>query len=141
MGYACKYFKLEELVYPEVFHARGVRSWELLNVKLLHTLDDLRAKFGPLGVNTWHVGGDLVASGLRPWNTLTGAVWSMHKWGCAADLHPRDISPLEMQREILAHPDAFPHLTCMEDAQATVTWLHVDVRNHLQDSQIWVVQP
>lgn len=141
MGYTCKYFKLEELVYPEVFTSRGVRCWELLNAKLLITLDNLWQRFGALGVNSWNSGGALHESGLRPWNTLTGAVWSMHKYGCAADLHPKGISPLEMQREILAHPDAFPHLTCMEDAAKTVTWLHVDVRNHLQDSQIIVVQP
>lgn len=128
-------------MYPEVFTSRGVRCWELLNAKLLITIDALRARFGAIGINSWHSGGTLRESGLRPWNTLTGAVWSEHKYGCAMDLHPKDISPVEMQREVLAHPDAFPFLTCMEDAAKTVTWLHVDVRNHLQDGQIWVVQP
>lgn len=141
MGYRCQHFKITELVYP-TFHAKwGERAWDWLNPKLLITLDELRARFGSLKINDWEFGGQFRESGLRAFDTKTGASDSLHKYGCAADIKSPTTSAEEMQREILAHPDRFPMLTAMEDAAVTRTWLHIDVRNHNDESQIRVVKP
>jgi len=48
----CKHFKIQELVPPAVFDARGERAWELLDERMLITLDKLRERYGPVTVNT-----------------------------------------------------------------------------------------
>ena len=141
MGYRCEHFLLQELVGPEIFKARGDRCWEMLNPALLRTLDLLRKRYGPLTINNWESAGPFQESGMRDFDTPTGAKFSMHKFGCAADLKPKNISPEEMQKDILLHAADYPLLTCMENAAITRTWLHVDVRNHNQPQQIWIVNP
>lgn len=141
MGYRCKYFAIQELVYPALFEARGDACWDMLDPRLLITLDEMRAAYGEIRVNDWHHGGPYKLSGARPFDDAVGAKWSMHKYLRAADCKFLSFSPEDVASDILSHPDKFPHLTCMEDAAKTRTWLHIDTRNHNHDSQIWVVQP
>lgn len=141
MGYCCKYFKIEELVWPELYAERKETAWDMFDAKLLITLDELRSAYGVIKVNDWHAGGKFKESGARAWGTPTGAKWSMHKLFRAADCKFLSFSAEDVQTDILSHPDKFPFLTCMEDAAKTRNWLHVDTRNHNHDSQIWVVQP
>lgn len=56
--YKCSHFKIQELVPPAIFEARGEKAWELLDERLLITLDRLRDRFGPITVNNWHSGKD-----------------------------------------------------------------------------------
>ena len=138
--YRPKHFALVELVGPEIFKERGDRAWELLQAPALRTLDALRNKFGAIIVNDWFHGGNYSESGLRRFDTQTGAKYSMHKFGGAFDCKPKNFSPLEAFNYVLAHSSEFPLLTTMEDATQTVTWLHFDVRNHNREG-IWVVNP
>jgi hypothetical protein len=138
--YRPKHFALVELVGPDIFKERGDRCWELLQPAALMTLDALRDKFGPITVNDWFAGGKYSESGLRQFDTTTGAKYGMHKYGGADDCKFKLVSPIEAFNYILAHPSEFPLLTTMEDATQTVTWLHFDVRNHGREG-IWVVNP
>lgn len=138
--YRPKHFILQELVGPDVFKARGERAWEMLRPDILVTLDQIRDKFGTVTVNNWHAGGSFKESGLRNFNSLTGALWSMHKFGCAMDMKFRTSTPEEVAAYILAHAGEFPQLTCLEDASITRSWLHADCRNHSQGG-VWVVKP
>lgn len=140
-GYRCKYFRLEELVYPDLFHERGERCWEMFNCKALVMLDTCRGRYGAITVNNWMDGGQFHESGARRWDTTTGAKYSMHKLLSAFDMKPKTITPIEMQQDIMRNQPLFAPMTCMEDATKTVTWLHADVRNHNAEQQIIIVQP
>lgn len=140
MIYRPKHFALHELVGPAVFAERGERAWELLRPGALMALDALREKFGPITVNNWKSGGQYKESGLRDFGTSTGAKYSMHKYGGAFDCKFKDYTPKEVAAYILAHPQEFPTLTCIENPDSTPTWLHIDDRNHGQ-AGIWVVNP
>lgn len=140
MNYRPKHFILQELVGPDVFAERGERAWELLQPAALVSLDKLRRKFGPVTVNNWHAGGQYQESGLRTSRSLTGAKWSMHRFGGADDCKFRDATPQEVYDYVLLHPDEFPEITAMENIIATPTWLHQDCRNHNREG-IWIVNP
>lgn len=140
MIYTARHFVIQELVSPEVYEARGEQSWQLLDVYLVITLDQLRDEFGPIVVNNWHFGGNFKYSGLRPLTGGVGAQFSQHRFGRAADCKPQAITPQEMHAHILANQAKFPHLRVLEAIEATPSWVHVDVRNHSRPD-IWVVNP
>lgn len=140
MKYRPKYFELRELVGPAVHAKWGERAWQFLQAPALITLDQLRERFGRIIVNNWHAGGTYKESGLRDFETSTGAGMSQHKFGGAFDTKPRDTTPQAMHAYILAHPGEFPYLTTLEAIESTPTWLHFDVRNHGSDG-ILVVKP
>lgn len=139
-SYRPKHFALVELIDESTFKERGNQAWDLLRPDFLRTLDQLRERFGPITVNNWHIGGQYQESGLRRPESATGAKWTMHKFGGAGDLKFRDLTPAEVSAAILAKPEDFPFLTTLENVEMTVTWLHVDVRNHARDG-IWIVNP
>lgn len=141
MTYRCQHFKIQELVGPDVWNKRAMMAWDLMDAELLMTIDQLRERYGEITINNWADGGTFKESGLRDPFTTTGAAWSMHKFGRAADLKFAGKDVRDIQADILAHASDFPLLTCMENAEATKTWLHVDTRNHAQQQQIWIVNP
>ena len=139
-GYTPKSFGLHELVPPDVFHARGLRAWELLDARALVTLQALRDALGPIIVNDWRIGGTFTESGLRSFKSATGAQDSQHKFGRAFDCKLRGVTPHEAHLYVLAHAAEFPLLTTIENPDATPTWFHFDVRNHQREG-IWLVNP
>jgi hypothetical protein len=94
------------------------------------TLDALRQKFGPIVVNDWHrPGGQYKESGFRSAFSETGARYSQHRYGRAADCKfVGDTTPQEAHAYIVANPGKFPEITTLEAIEYTKTWLHVDVR-------------
>lgn len=140
MIYRPRHFQLYELIPPEIFEARGEAAWELLDTRLLVVLDRIRDFFGPVRVNDWYWGGNYRESGLRAADSRTGARYSQHKYGRAADLKFAQTTPQEVYARILAEPEDFPGLTTLEHIEATPSWLHVDVRNNPQPG-IRVVRP
>jgi len=138
--YRPRHFSLQELVCPEIFEARGERAWELLDVYALVTLDQLRKRFGKLTVNDYGWGGQFKYSGMRPFVGGVGAEYSMHRFGRAFDIKPKETTPQEVHAEILKTPDKFPHLRVLENIADTISWVHFDTRGHTRSS-IWVVNP
>jgi hypothetical protein len=139
-GYRPKSFELYELVPPEIFHGLGERGWELLDARALLALQAIRDRFGAIVVNNWQAGGSFSESGLRTAASLTGAKYSQHRYGRAFDCKCESATPAEIAAYILAHPEEFPQLTCLENPKATVTWLHIDTRNHQREG-VWIVNP
>jgi hypothetical protein len=123
------YFTLQELVPPEVYSARGEKAWELLDPRLIETIDAIWAHTGAFVVNDWHKGGSYKESGLRSAGTSTGAQYSQHKRGCGVDAKHKTMTVKELFDFIMANQHLFPHLTCIEDIASTPTWLHLDCRN------------
>lgn len=126
------YFKIQDLVHPDIHKARGERAWELIRQDAIVSLDALWQKFGPFVVNTWNDKtksakyGVRKSSGLRPFNDGTGALYSMHKFGGAFDCLFEKITAEEVRKYVLANKDEFPYITAIEN---NVSWFHFDVRN------------
>jgi hypothetical protein len=135
-----KSFLLQELVPPDIYAARGERAWELLDPRALITLQSLRDALGPCIVNDWHKGGPHKESGLRSFHTPTGAVYSQHRFGRGFDCKFKSVSPHEAMSYVMANYASFPHLTVIENPNATPTWFHFDTRLTSRPD-IWVVNP
>ena len=127
--YKCHYFRIFELVDPTTYKARGQKAWELFDPRLLKAIDELRNVFGPATINSWKWGGQYKYSGYRPKWCKTGATYSQHRMGRAADLKFSSVSPQEVRADIRGDWEYWARqgINCVENA--TKTWLHVDVRN------------
>ena len=135
-----KSFLIQELVSPDIHAARGDRAWELLDSRALDTLQTLRDALGPCTVNNWHSGGTFKESGLRAFGTATGAGYSQHKYGRAFDCKFKSLTPPDVLAYVQANRGKFPHLTVVENTNATPTWFHFDVR-FTGKPEIWIVNP
>ncbi|RKZ70564.1 MAG: hypothetical protein DRQ44_00210 [Gammaproteobacteria bacterium] len=126
--YKCEYFSIHELVPPHVFHKRGEKAWELLDERLLITLDSLRSRYGSMTVNNYYWGKDREWSGLRTSDSPYYSAFSQHSFGRAADCLFTGKSAEEVRQDILANPqdDDFKLIGSLE---LGVSWLHFDVRN------------
>jgi hypothetical protein len=126
--YKCNHFKTHELVPNSVYEKRGERAWQLLDERLLITLDRLRERYGSTTVNNWYWGKDREWSGLRTKESPYYNPFSQHTFGRAADCLFADISADEVRQDILASPNdsAFEYIGSVE---LGVSWLHFDVRN------------
>jgi hypothetical protein len=126
--YRCDYFSIHELVPPNVFHDRGDKAWELLDKKLLLTLDMLRERYGSITLNDYYWGGDREWSGLRTPDSPYYSPYSQHTFGRAGDCIFKHKTAEEVRKEILDNPgDADFRL--IHSVELGVSWLHFDVRN------------
>lgn len=142
--YRPEHFIIQELVPPDIFRQRGKKAWELLDPRMLATIDQLRGRFGPMYINTWHSPTLIKAYGIRQHSGLRtldfyierygkrrGKVqyrksFSQHKYGRAFDALFRDFRAEEIRAYVRANRHEFPYLTAIED---NVSWFHGDVRN------------
>jgi hypothetical protein len=126
-----KNFYLDEFIDPATYAARGSRSIELIDIRLIDAIQYMRDDLGPLFVNTWARGGTRRLSGLRPHDTTVGAKWSQHKFGNALDIISPTLEPAEIHRFIHEKEDLFlgkGWVTTLEDLRDTPTWTHMDNR-------------
>lgn len=135
-----RYFELEELADKPFIDRFGASTIHLLDMNIVQCIDRLRDVIGPITINNWSSGGPFHESGLRvPW-TPTGAQLSMHKFGNAFDLKPKNISPMDLHDYLMKHADLYPEIRRIEDPSKTVSWLHVDSLPHASDG-ILIVEP
>lgn len=126
--YICQNFDISELVPEKIYSQYGQEAWELLDDRLLITIDAVSDFFGSCVINDYMSGGRRQWSGLRtsdcPWYTQR----SQHNFGRAVDLVFADITAEKAREKILKHREKlFPFITSME---LNVSWVHIDVRNH-----------
>jgi hypothetical protein len=128
MQYRCEYFHYEELVDPTTAAKRGEKSWQLLDDRLLMSLDWLRNRYGACTVNNYRSGGDRKWSGLRTQNSPWYSPYSQHSFGRAADCIFKHVTAEEVRSDILREEfDVdFQYITSFEE---DTSWLHIDVRN------------
>lgn len=126
--YKCKYFNIKELVSPGTYNARGEKAWQLLDDRLLWTLDELRKKYGPMTINDWSWGGQREWSGLRTPDSPYYSQYSQHSYGRASDIIFKNISAEEVRQHILANSEdpTYKYINAME---LGVSWCHLDIRN------------
>ena len=124
--YKCKYFAIQELVFPKVHEQRGNKAWKLLDSRLLITIDQLRKKFGPITINNWNIDGNRQYSGLRQCNDPHFSQYSSHTFGRAADMLFKDIDANTVREYILDHPNEFEYIN---EIELDTSWLHISVSN------------
>lgn len=146
MTYKCKYFKIKELVNPDLLKKIGEETaWKLFDKWLLKAADGIRTKYGPCTINA----DGLTDCGLRDPQSPTGAKYSMHKIARGLDLHIRTIEqaaakikdPVERKkfkireynkvREQLMLDSEFDCLSF----EHNIPWLHIDTGN--RDSRLF----
>ena len=135
--YRPEHFIIEELVDEKTFNDRGQKAFDLLEPKMLWTIDQLRKIYGSITINNWKWGGQFQYSGFRPKHCLTGAAYSQHRLGKAFDLKFKDHEPAKIREDIRNNPDReeFKYITCVEED--TPTWLHIDCRG-IKNRILWV---
>lgn len=126
--YTCTHFAIHELVPQNVFHARGEKAWQLLDERLLKTLDRLRERYGSITVNNWYWGREREWSGLRTKDSPYYSDYSQHTFGRAADCLFKKYTAEKIRQDILANPDD-PAFELIGSIELGVSWLHFDVRN------------
>lgn len=122
-------FCLDEFVHPDMYAQFYERSRLFIRPELFAIAQAIRNHFGSLTINSYALGGQLKESGLRMPNTLTGAKYSMHKYGCAIDIHPSKATPEEIREFVISHYDIFKGLGLRRMEIDTPTWVHLDVGN------------
>ena len=126
--YKCQYFAIHELVPPQVFKDRGEAGWDLLDDRLLMTLDWLRERYGPMIVNNWHLGEEREWSGLRTPDSPYYRRDSQHTFGRAADCLLTRTTAEKVREDILANPND-PEFRLITSIEEDTSWLHFDTRN------------
>jgi hypothetical protein len=124
-------FFLDEFIDPETYAARGARSIELIDKKLIDCVQYLRDHLGPLTINNWARKGPRRLSGTRPAKTKVGAKWSQHKRGHGLDIISPTLTPKEIHAFILSKEKMFIEkgwITVLEHLDDTPTWTHLDNR-------------
>lgn len=133
--YKPKYFELYELLPPELYkadyytsEAARERGWELMDEKLLITIDIIRGEIvkAPLICNTWYQDGCRRDSGYRTADCKVGAKKSQHKLGKAVDLLCAKYSAEEIRQLIEDNQHLLPYPIRIEKNTA---WLHIDVKD------------
>ncbi|MBN1340741.1 MAG: hypothetical protein JXA03_15540 [Bacteroidales bacterium] len=124
-----EYFILKEFIDPAIYAARGDKSIELIDSRLIDIAMYFRLYFGePVIINNWHTGGGYKESGLRSFTTKTGAFYSQHKYGRAIDMKFIGVQASDVIAEVQRKWRKFRScgMTTMETG--TPTWVHVDCR-------------
>ena len=130
--YKPKHFKVQELVSPDIFNQRGSKAIELLDPRLLETLDKLREELGrPITINNWLWGGNFKQRGLRDRSFYKSDKayvdsLSQHKYGRAVDFDVKGMSAPEVRKFIYKNREKFPFITFVE---TDINWVHIDCRN------------
>lgn len=140
--YRCKYFKIEELVHPDLLKEIPEDIlWSMFDTRLLMVADYLREEYGPIFVNSR----GLVNCGLRPMNSKVGAKYSAHKYGRALDLHICSIEDKNSTKEekVKFYNKVRENFLIEEDVmfekddivnrcvnfEDNISWLHIDTYN------------
>lgn len=126
--YEPSYFKIEELVSPQAYKDRGNKAWQLLDDRLLITLDRLREKYGSMTINNWSYGGNREWSGLRTADSPYFSKYSQHSFGRAADIIFKNVTAEEVRQDMLESLDdeVYEYVNSIE---LGVSWVHLDCRN------------
>ena len=127
--YRCKYFKIEELVHPNLLKTISEDIlWSMFDDRLLRVADRYREHYGPIFIN----GRGLVDCGLREIDSKTGAKYSAHKFGRALDLHIISIENLNLPKEekIERYNRVRKEYVYADiNYEDNISWLHIDTYN------------
>lgn len=127
-------FNLDEFINPTTYERFGAKSQRYIRPELIKIAQVVREFTDlPVTINNWATGGAYKESGLRDFNTSTGASYSAHKFGAGMDLKIGDLTSVQMAQIIIDnYEDIFKPLgvTRIENPEFTRgknrDWLHID---------------
>lgn len=124
-------FKIYELVPPKVYEARGEKAWELIDNRIIETIDQLKKIFhkGTMTINNWYWNGSRQWSGLRTPDSAYYSETSQHSFGRAMDIVFSEYTAAEVRAYILDNIEQFNHIKGLEDFD-DMQWVHIDCRNY-----------
>ena len=126
---ASKYFKIEELVSPQVYKQFGDFSITLIDKRMLDLLDILRDYFGKLVINDWAWNDNSLTnfrySGLRTMQDEYYKIGSQHSYGRAMDIKTDAIPSLQLQKIIIAQKEYFIKSGLIGIEKNTNGWTHI----------------
>ncbi len=133
MYYQCEYFRIFELVPPELMSLPEEYLWQLFDEDLLIVMDRLRIMLNlPIIINNWKSGGKFKWRGYRTNSCKIGAKKSAHRSGKAFDFDVKGMTAEEVRKFILSRQDAFPEIKRMEDG---VNWCHIDTVQYTKNQK------
>jgi hypothetical protein len=143
-----KNFSLQEFVPPAMYKKWGDKSVQFIDMRIVYFAQALRDNLGmPIVINNWHTGGQYKESGLRAFNTPTGASMSQHKFGRAVDLKISDSkgvirndSGAILRKHVQDNWDKYKQWITTTEAD-TDSWAHFDCRYTGQDTLLIVPMP
>jgi hypothetical protein len=134
INYTPKYFKSYELVDRATYSKRGKLSYQLIDARILYTMDMIKEYFGvehSVTINNWYWGKNREWSGLRIYGSPYYSLYSQHSLGRAIDFIIDGIDAKYIRTCIINNPNhkAFKYITAIEDF-AGMSWVHIDCRNY-----------
>jgi hypothetical protein len=134
-----KYFDVREFVDSQTWNALGASAAWLIDPAIVRVADLLRELAdAPVKINNWHYAkrGEHAyrSSGFRRKSDPTGAAYSQHRCGRAADFKVSGFSPSLVHILVEQNREAFLRagLTTLEALAFTPTWVHCDVRPRIE---------
>lgn len=162
-NYKSRHFKITDLVPYEVYTDLGPKAWQLVDTRLVESMDLIADRVGELQVNNWksslerEIGSKrydskveysenvmmiledttiLQYEGFRPF-WCRGPRYSPHRNGRAVNLRSKLVSPQELSEVILdmSRSGELPYVTFIEVSQ---NHCHIDVRQTGSESVLYV---
>ncbi len=135
--YKTKYYKLSELVHPQIINAIGeVNAWLRLDEDVLKDIDSIREEWyciygSGIYVNRLNLTPPIDSRGLRPPNDPDGSFYSTHKHGNTFDLEPINGKIEELYTFIKGMMKAgrLRKINTLENFKDTVKWVHAGYMN------------
>lgn len=134
-----RFFKIYELVSPNVYRKYGERAWMFFDPRLIETLEFIREYFEePITINNWYWSGKFTQRGLRE-NTCPivknktndfEIYLSAHVLGMGVDFNINGYSAEEIRNKLIEIKDLLPYPIRLEK---DVSWIHIDVMNNGKD--------
>jgi hypothetical protein len=125
-----KNFIIQEFVTPEIYKRFGENSIWFVDKRIINVAQYLRETLNvPATINNWHTGGQYKESCLRDFQTSTGAKFSQHKYGRAADIKFSGVKPEEVRDYIRKNFAVLLAMGLTTIEKDTPTWVHIDCRN------------
>ena len=125
-----KNFSLEEFVPKKYIDWYGTTvSMGFIDKRIVQVVQFFRNRYNkPIVINGEFGGLTFTESGVRSFNTQTGAMMSQHKFGRAADMKWIGMDADEVRADIINNYEKFVSKGLTTVEKNTDTWIHVDCR-------------
>ena len=124
-----KNFYLHEFINPDILNWYGNVSLGFIDNRIVDIAQFFRDRYGkPIVINGEFGGLTFTESGLRKFNTRTGALMSQHKMGRAVDMKWEGMVADEVRADIINNYEKFRSKGLTTVEKDTDTWIHVDCR-------------
>jgi len=138
-------FSLNEFVPPEIYNRFGDKALWFIDRKVINIAQFIRERFkNSVTINNWSGGGRFSFRGFDPPKGYRKASsLSQHRQGRAIDLNVKGATPDEVREDIIKNFSTYHKLglTTIEHGDFAKTWVHLDVREIPNATEVFIVKP